>query len=317
MKGRIDSLQALRAIAAILVMLFHMGEFLPDLLGIEFAGNWFRHGEAGVDIFFVLSGFIIYYSVMRRPEMTRTDFFIARFIRLYPIYWIVIAALVFAEVLSLSGGNPQRLDPSVILRSLLLMPSPDYVLGIAWTLVIEVLFYLMFALFFFSSRKAYFIAMAVWSGLAVTTRIFPIEGVPYWLSGYVLYSGIIEFAFGTFAAWLCMSGKARGGGVALMLGIVGFTLGLADLGPLVGLGREFTYGVPALFMIYGAYAASPRVPRWLVEIGDASYILYLVHGTVLSIVFRIVLRFGDTTGQTTGAAPTARHPAQQAQTQQG
>lgn len=63
-RKRIDSLQALRAIAAVLVVLFHMDVFMPSFM--EFAGRWFRNGEAGVDIFFVLSDYIIYYSVKGR-----------------------------------------------------------------------------------------------------------------------------------------------------------------------------------------------------------------------------------------------------------
>ena len=287
---RIDALQALRALAAILVMLFHLGGFLPQFLGEEFAGNAFAHGEAGVDIFFVISGFIIYYSVKARSEMGRRRFLEARFLRLYPIYWLVMIALIAAEATGVSSGNPGRMDPATIFRSMLLLASPEYILVVAWSLVIEVMFYLVFAMSFFRSERAFFAAMGLWSSLAVVARLTGYSQGPFWLTDYVLYSGVSEFLMGALIARYAASAKASWGRAGLVLGALGLGLSMSQLGPGLAVGREVAYGIPSALLVFGAVVAAPRVPRWLTEIGEASYVLYLVHLTTLSVVLRVLRR---------------------------
>jgi peptidoglycan/LPS O-acetylase OafA/YrhL len=63
---------------------------------------------------------------------------------------------------------------------------------------------------------------------------------------------------------------------------------LANFGPIADTHPEIAYGIPSALLVYGAYSTQLRVPRWLVEIGDASYVLYLVHGALLSILFRVM-----------------------------
>ena len=112
----------MRAVAAILVMLFHLTHFFAedfDLLAFE---NLFSHGESGVDIFFVISGFVIYHSTKARQSPRRLEFVASRLIRIFPIYWLVMLALVLAEGLGLTR-NPERLDPATIAVSALLLPS--------------------------------------------------------------------------------------------------------------------------------------------------------------------------------------------------
>ncbi|MFK8002616.1 MAG: acyltransferase family protein [Polyangiales bacterium] len=291
-RKRIDSLQALRAIAAVLVVLFHMDAFMPAFMGFEFAGNWFRNGEAGVDIFFVLSGFIIYYSVKGRQGMTRGRFLEARFIRLYPIYWLVLGALIVAELVGVTSGNPERLEPFTMLRSVLLLPSSEYVLNVSWTLAIEVIFYAIFALFFFLSERAFFAAMLVWCTTAVAVRMAGIDAGPSWLSGFVLYSGVAEFGFGVLIARFTRDLAKPVAAIALVAGIGLFVASLAEYGPLAQTSREFGFGIPSALIVFGAYRLSPPTPKWLTEIGESSYVLYLVHGVVLSVLLRVVKKLG-------------------------
>ena len=291
-RQRIDSLQALRAVAAVLVVLFHMDAFMPSFMNFEFAGRWFRNGEAGVDIFFVLSGFIIYYSVKGREGMTRARFLEARFIRLYPIYWIVLATLIAAELVGLTSGNPERLEPFTILRSVLLLPSSEYVLNVSWTLAIELIFYAIFALFFFFSERAFLVAMLVWCTTAVAVRVAGVDAGPTWLSGFVLYSGVAEFGFGVLIARFTRDVAKPFAAVALVAGTGLFIASLAEYGPLAHTSREFAFGIPSALIVFGAYRLSPPTPRWLTEIGESSYVLYLVHGVVLSVCFRVVEKLG-------------------------
>jgi exopolysaccharide production protein ExoZ len=294
-RKRVDALQALRAIAASIVMLFHITMSTPDFMGFTFANDWFRRAFAGVDIFFVLSGFIIYHSVKSKPGTTRWDFAVSRFTRLYPIYWIVLAALIAGEAFGFSAGHPERLEAPTIVRSLLLVPSPashfpdGYVLDVAWTLVIEVGFYALFALTFFVSERLFLIAMLAWGAAAmVAARVIAPESDAYWLHHYWLSSRVAEFTYGVLIAYFGARGSLPFGWPAFVLGVVSFIASLANFGPIADTHPEIAYGVPSALLVYGAYSTQLRVPRWLVEIGDASYVLYLVHGALLSILFRVM-----------------------------
>ena len=88
-EGTIEYLQALRAIAAILVLFYHGSVLSQVIIEYQYAHNFFMFGYAGVDIFFVVSGFIIYYtSYIKREKLHRVDFLLNRFIRIFPIYWV-------------------------------------------------------------------------------------------------------------------------------------------------------------------------------------------------------------------------------------
>lgn len=290
---RLESLQAMRSIAAILVVLFHLTATARNQFGYRLWGGAFENGEAGVDIFFVLSGFIIYYSTSRKPDRSRVRFLLARFIRIYPIYWLVLVGLVLIEWAGLSN-DPERLDGWAILGSALLAPGADYVLIVAWTLSIEVIFYLFFCITYFEGRRFYFLALGVWAMLSVmATHINEPGDLPEWIAGFLLYSGNSEFLFGGIVAYLHASRISRFQTAALYVGIVWFVSSLAGLGigAEIGMSREFDFGIPAALIIYGVISKRMRLPRLLIRLGDSSYILYLTHGLVLAVGSRLCMNW--------------------------
>ena len=123
----LDSLQVLRALAALAVMGFHATELLADHGGFSLLGGFFAAGSAGVDLFFVLSGFIIYHTA-RRGIGPRV-FAIKRFIRLVPIYWLVAALLIAAYFAAPSPEMAHKGDLRVIAASALLWPADRHVVG--------------------------------------------------------------------------------------------------------------------------------------------------------------------------------------------
>ena len=126
--SRIVSLQILRGFAATLVAGFHLYAaavsegFDPGLFRL-FAG-----GEIGVDIFFVISGFIIFYVSQNRPGMTWRDFIRARFWRVLPPYWAILTLYILAAVAlaALLGDRSKLPDLHKIVVSFLLLPYPDH-----------------------------------------------------------------------------------------------------------------------------------------------------------------------------------------------
>ena len=166
-------IQFCRGLAAILVVLYHAGRMLalPQYLGHIALGGFFNFGNAGVDFFFVLSGFIIFF--VHEKDIGRPESLLAyawsRVTRIYPIYWLV-TALVLVEIALRPG--PKDVDPGYLISSLLLLPQPqEPVLGVGWTLVHEMLFYLVFAVAVLSRRFGLWIALA-WLALSAAPAFF-------------------------------------------------------------------------------------------------------------------------------------------------
>jgi peptidoglycan/LPS O-acetylase OafA/YrhL len=135
---KIEIIQVLRGIAATLVAGFHLNAAGEKTAGYEGIFNVFRHGEVGVDLFFVISGFIIFYTSARRPNLTAWTFAKARFWRIFPPYWAILALYVGLAVAlgALTGDTSKVPDAGTLIISVLLVPYPDYVIPIAWTLAI-------------------------------------------------------------------------------------------------------------------------------------------------------------------------------------
>ena len=169
-EAKLETLQVLRALAAAWVMCFHGASMLEQHAGGAWLGPFFRPGYHGVDVFFVLSGFIIHFSA--GGARGSREFLLKRFLRLYPVYWVVTALLLVAYALAPNAKMPRHEDPFVVLSSVVLWPCPRHVVGVAWTLVYEVWFYLLFGLLFFRSRRLFYAALSGWFALACATWIF-------------------------------------------------------------------------------------------------------------------------------------------------
>lgn len=142
---RFDTIQVLRGVAAVLVVAMHA------LHGIEAEGfHWhlgellFSKGLIGVDIFFVISGFVIFYIGFRGKRPTVGRFLANRFWRIFPPYWaVLIFTLSLFMGLAVVFGDSSKV-PSLreLVTSVLLIPSTpeNYVIGVAWTLGLELVF---------------------------------------------------------------------------------------------------------------------------------------------------------------------------------
>lgn len=149
---KLESIQHLRAFAAVYVVLFHLGD--------KFSTSLFSEGWRGVSLFFAISGFIIaFVHGCDRGASGAAIYFIKRLVRIIPPY--VPAFLLILSLFLLTGtGSDLHRDPVNILRNLFLIQTPSQsILGVAWTLVYEMYFYLMFGVFyiFFRMRAAVFI----------------------------------------------------------------------------------------------------------------------------------------------------------------
>lgn len=321
---KLTSIQALRALAAMLVVVYHTRSL--EVLAI--ADNGFQenplaslivdNGYAGVDLFFVISGFIMVYvtgKVMPRP-MTSLAFLFARAARIYPLWWLFAFLMMGyfyltlgtpwdpSSVRSLDGSDFVAENPwRHIALSLGLLPQPAWpVYGLGWTLVHEMHFYLVFALIILLPRRFLPWLLLLWACAVTAGALAGLTG-PYptdYLS-LAVHPLSLEFIGGCLAGLLVMSGRRFSPKLVLLLGacaLVGALIAQGQETPFTLVwGRVFWFGLPSIVIVYAlaSMEASGRIdmPRWLVTLGDWSYALYLSHLFVLSGLRRIFPMIGS------------------------
>src|SRR5690242_6793447 len=166
-KAKITTLEACRGFAAVLVVLYHASGSMFEIYFGYPAVSWFRFGHAGVDFFFVLSGFIILYvhaDDCGRPERLR-HYAYRRVVRIYPIYWAVTVAMIAAAFVVPSIAALPAMAPDRLFLSFLLLPQSGYPLvSVAWSLQHEMLFYVLFGVMILNRRLG-FALLVIWAGL--------------------------------------------------------------------------------------------------------------------------------------------------------
>ena len=298
--GRLDGVEAARGIAAVLVVLRHTTGVLslPAAFGTLAFGGLFTFGRAGVDFFFVLSGFIIAYvhagDIGRPAAFGR--FWRKRLLRIYPPYWIATAILGAVLALSPTKGLTER-DPLHVAMSLLLLPeAQEPVLGVGWSLRHEMLFYLMFATLLLSRRLGIAV-LAGWAAMILAGTVYrSMTGLPLvpGAIGFLLLRFFnLQFFAGMGVAWLVLHRPIWRPRLWLLVGAAIFLA--------TGMYESFGVAVrpewPPLTMAYASGSglallglasmdrqARWRVPRPLVALGSASYSIYLIHLTTLLLV---------------------------------
>ncbi|MEM9138885.1 MAG: acyltransferase [Pseudomonadota bacterium] len=285
-RARIDALQTLRALAALLVAAFHLHAAAVNETGTSGPFILFQRGEAGVDLFFVLSGFIITHAALSRPDQTGRQFLAARFWRVVPPYWAAMS-LYLAAALSLavlSGDAGPLPDAASLIAAILLIPSGEPVVSVAWSLSIECAFYLLFAVTWFIFGKRIFLAALItWS---VAAWLLHQTGHAT-VMAVLFHAAVPEFLLGTGLAFAVRKGWSRGQPAALVVGGLAFALAVTGAFDCIEavLGRAFAFGMPAALLIWGALGVRRAAPIATV-IGDASYLLYLLHLLVFYTIGR-------------------------------
>lgn len=282
----IRSVQYLRAVAALSVMVFHAS--LP-------VGWRFPAGPAGVDVFFVISGFIMASIADARP-LSPGSFLAGRVIRIVPAYWAVTLGMVVVS--QVAPGVFPTMQPTAghVVASLLFVPHldpqgmPYPLLAAGWTLNYEMFFYGLFAVCLALPRAMRFpVLIGTLVGLVAAGRVLECgnQVVQCYTNPLLL----------EFAAGVCVAGAGRrgllpswrGGLVAISVGAGAFAVQHFLPGPSEL--RLLTWGLPATLLVGGAVAyerqrAVPAVAIGL-QLGAASYAIYLVHGLAISAVSRL------------------------------
>lgn len=293
-KKYFDILQVYRGIAALLVVIHHTYTSFEHFTVLQqpYLDFIAKIGKLGVDFFFVLSGFIIAYTTYkyRGQRSYLGKYFSARLTRIYiPYLPVSIGLLILYSVfpgLSESGRSMS------ILTSLTLFPYGNPALSVAWTLVFEMFFYIVYAINFFS-KKAWYWFLGIWISCIILTNIFNYKTDILFLNNFTnLYN--LEFILGVFIAYFIKAAYQISLKLSFSLAIITFFLFVYTkfFGiELFAFSQNLIFSLSAgFFVILGVlYWNKPiKATNVFMLIGNSSYSLYLLHNPLQSILVRIV-----------------------------
>jgi exopolysaccharide production protein ExoZ len=286
------TIQALRAVAALLVVLYHALEMWGQRVDPNAPGVEWSNGAAGVDIFFVISGFVMAVSSRElfRQEGGWLTFLRHRVVRIVPLYWVLTTLKLAAVTAAGAYALRSETDFSYVAASYLFFPVVDHaghfrpLLPVGWTLTFEFLFYLIFAAAIAVRADTLRMLATILTCIAAVA-LMRSETWPTWT--LLLDTIVLEFLFGVALANALSTGWKLPNHIAAFALIGGFAALLLFEPPDTNL-RFIVWGLPALAIVAGAVSLerkiSPSIPKAILRLGDASYSLYLSHGFVLPII---------------------------------
>lgn len=312
-RASLRDVQALRGIAAAMVMCYHTGTIYAHSTGDLLFGNLFRGGFLGVDVFFVLSGFVMYWAHAQDfGHAGQLPVFIKkRIVRIFPLYWVILAAKALKD-----SSMPSLL---VLASAVFLIPYPHVpYINVAWTLSYELFFYMAIGCMIVlpKGRMTWLPVLAL-----LALALFPYSAGPpgddfgATLLAFPFNPHLAEFLMGMVVGSVAMrhhekAGKwwkelILAGGLAFVALFIAATWLSFHVGPLAegqaydlaelqgnALFKQAIWlmGLPFSVLLLGLVvgeisSGASRIPGldWL---GDISYSLYLVHGFVIYSLLR-------------------------------
>lgn len=291
---RFDSIQALRGISAIFIVLEHV--------------RFLSCGAFGVDIFFCISGFMIMLSTQRDAS----HFLGKRLIRVIPFYYLMTLVTFLALLLIPDLFAQTKANPIFLLKSLLFIPfdigggTLQPLMRVGWTVNCEIFFYLIFWLAMkLNHQYRGFICGCILLLLIGLAQMLPLDFAPLIFYGdpvmadfllgilcYHIAKGIFKWRTTNKLPGFCSA-------FCLLLIVVCF-MGLIATKPgidISGFRRPLFWGIPAAIIVLSAFTVglSLKTPRSLVQLGDISFSLYLVHYYPVTLLDRILFDFGSCT----------------------
>lgn len=281
-REKLIGVQYLRAIAALIVAYFHLTQQVPAYTRVLATDAIIstRKFSAGVLVFFVISGFVMYVSGIGSPP---AKFFRRRLVRIVPLYWTLTLAVIG---LALVPGflHHSALSLRHVLESLLFIPGQTPILDPGWSLNFEMFFYALFALALFAPLRWRLTALLLTLGALVSMASLVPGNEPI-LSAYTSPL-LILFGAGLAIGWLYRTGFRLPVWIACGMLIVGFYALVGE--PMHGFVRR---DVAPIIIVFSTVSldATNTIPSWpwLLMLGDASYSLYLVHPFAFDIASKV------------------------------
>lgn len=324
MGKRIDTIQLIRGIGALMICLFHLKGLLNSSTS-HFGTTYFGGGAIGVSLFFIISGFILVYSTQKSDgsKLYVKNFIVKRLIRIIPLYYVMVLFWVFAYDRNLDYFHK---DYTTLVNTLCFVPIFDSPVGpsygmpplkVGWALNYEIFFYFIFAISLFMKRFRWVVLFAIFFGLVIL--------LPLILKGFVSFNPafnykydllylslmtnpmMIYFAIGVVLGLLYKSNfliKPKWIQTSLLILSIGlFLMIYFRVSPFI---ENFFINLSiCCFLIFALLFFNKdkgiRVPSLFVYLGDMSYSLFLIHPIIVIVLPRFIrfIGYGGKLGGTT------------------
>lgn len=298
---KIESIQFLRCIAALLVCCMHLARnesvagyffsILQQILSIV--------GTYGVDLFFAISGFIMSWIVLHQPSMPSVTqgivFFIKRIFRIYPLFWFTLGVMMILSLLI--NGMVNSEVQQALQGTVLLLLTPHIPLQYAaWSLPYELYFYVTVFVFVCLFKKRYFIPFfTIWMLFHLILIYLSSYGVVALKDSIFINIILLEFFVGLIVGYIyfkypCVSiidkyVSLLTGCAILIFGFVGSYLSILPANNWIFC---LVRALPVGLIIYGVVGlelqTKVKFPKFITKLGDISYSIYLWHFPMLGIV---------------------------------
>jgi len=297
MRKQLNLIQVSRALVPLFVLLFHANEMMDFYFDYNFLGISVGTKSGGVYYFFALSGFMMYYIYHTKigNKGIIKDFLYSRFIRIFPVYWILTLLILPIYFIIPGFGDGNEREFSTIMTSLLLIPRENEpILGVAWSLIHTVYFYLLFSLVLFKNSKISMAIIFIWSLLSVAFSLKILSSSHYLLNFFFNFNNLI-FLSGVACAY-CVSKIRIPSAISIFFIIVGFS-GFplswvnAELS-FINLGLQMITTLSSVFLILGLSSIDLRkeitIPSFAKYLGESSLSIYLTHKLTLSLLCKTI-----------------------------
>jgi len=287
---KLQAIQSLRAIAATLVVLYHIGgqEKLYTQADNAILSNF--EGSYGVDIFFIISGFIMIYVTNSKFSGWQTShrFFLKRLIRVVPVYWFYTSMMMILLLFLPHLFRDTQFEIGHVLKSYFFIPDQELpILALGWTLNYEMYFYLVFAVFLAFPWRYRIRGLSIWLGGTVLAGQIITFASPIWwrLTDPI----ILEFLLGVYLGVWFLQKRYLSNWVAVIFLVSGVGLLWLSVFMEWQLHRFVIWGLPSLLIIAACLSLERQgwaFGNFLPSLGESSYSLYLSHAFVVIAIAR-------------------------------
>ncbi|MFP7297456.1 acyltransferase family protein [Neobacillus niacini] len=279
--------QISRAIAILFVLLGHVN----TLFYTNFQYDWFNMGKwkrtGGVDFFFVVTGFMIYYLYHRQSGVPgkATEFILKRVIRIYPLYWMFTLLTIAASIIFPFIDGPYSWN--LIIESMLTL-STDPILASTWSLSNVVFFYILFTAFLFKPQA---FKPIIFSWILFTILI-NLKIIPYQENSFFTSFSSLEIIFGCLAAHVSLNYTFKYSSLSILIGMSGYlAIWINNINSFIEIQTPVFYCFFSIIMMLGISEKDKKdrkIPKVLSFLGDASYSIYIAHGPFLHFYILIL-----------------------------
>lgn len=286
------ALHIIRVVTIWSIVIFHGSILIQDKLGITTPFYFLKFLYSGVDVLFVLSGFLLYYNYLSKFQTSNFSYALRflkkRLIRIVPIYYVLTIGLIVVHSIEPSVGSEMDYSLVGVIKSLLIWPAYFPIIEVGWILSYLLFFYALFSLLFIPKLRWIFWAVVSLSLILIFKKPNP------FLFNYFN----IEFLLGMASGYCYFNFKKIDKSLLLSLGLsIFFGAGALDIISGNIFHREFrviTYGVASFFLIWGMARWKIAPSKWITtsikSLSKSSYALFLSHFSILEFLSLIFLR---------------------------